>query len=501
MRRSIPILCYHAVDASAGADRALRPPPAWATAWVVLVCALLGFTLDNTHPYQGDETYYIKSAIGMLQAGDLLVPRHEGEVRLQKPILAYWLTALGYTALGISLWGGRVPFLLVAAALLAMVYRLARMLGHDRDAASLSVVLLSSSLLFLLFSRVSMTDLPLALFSTAALYFLCRARSEPAGERRDLTLAYLSMGAGFLAKGPMALLPLTAVTIWVLLAKPADAGPWLRRMSAPRHLVAFLLVASPWYVYLFLAHPDELQSQFTREASENLGPGVVGPFRHLVYYLGALAAYHFPAAGLTAWAWWKNGTAAARASRVRPLAWYAGIGLAVPVLLFAHDRDRYLLPVLPVLSVIMAHVIREAGLMRRARLLAAVATVAQIAGIWAYSYLLGRPLHELAGYWDQHLRGELAVHAAGDREATWALAIAGGRLAPPGDRTPYILAPAEEAGRLPGYEVVRRAARASALVRDGGRLRVKDREYVLLGLRTRPAGPGERQDRPGRDSH
>jgi 4-amino-4-deoxy-L-arabinose transferase-like glycosyltransferase len=169
--------------------------PAKAVIWILLYCALVGLTLDNTHPYQGDEAYYIKSAIGMLKSGHVLLPRFDDTIRLQKPILAYWLTALGYKTFGISLWAGRVLFLLVAAGLLILVYRFALLILPDPEFAYLSVVILSSSMLFVLFSRVSMTDLPLALFSTLALFFLYRGLSMPDRQQRDVLFACLATGA------------------------------------------------------------------------------------------------------------------------------------------------------------------------------------------------------------------------------------------------------------------------------------------------------------------
>ena len=240
--------------------------------WLLLYCLLVGLTLDGTHPYHGDEGYYIKCGVGMIKAGTLLVPQYDGMIRLQKPILTYWLVALGYRVFGISLWAGRLPFLLVAAALLFLVHRLALLIFRDREAARLAAVLLSSSMLFLLFSRVSMTDLPLAMFSTTALYFFCRGLLVPNHSQRDVTFAYLSMGAGFLAKGALALTPLAAVAAYLALARTDGTRMSLRSLLAPRHLLAFASVALPWYAYVSLAYPTLLRTQFRQEVADNLGP-------------------------------------------------------------------------------------------------------------------------------------------------------------------------------------------------------------------------------------
>jgi 4-amino-4-deoxy-L-arabinose transferase-like glycosyltransferase len=465
-----------------GVQRAARlRATGWLAVWIALMCALLGLTLDHTHPYQGDETYYIKSAIGMLRAGNLLVPQYDGVIRLQKPVLAYWMTSLGYAVFGISLWAGRVPFLLAAATLLVLVYRLGRVLFGGGEAARLAVLLVSASTLFLLFSRVSMTDLLLAVCTTAALHFFCRAALAPGQHAHDLTFAYLAMGAGFLAKGALALLPLSAVAAW--LWSTGARGVSLRRLIAPRHLATFAAVAAPWYIYVWLTHPAELQAQLAGEAADNLWPGVSAILGHLAFYAGALLVYQLPAVGLSAWARLKGRVPAAIDPGLLPLAWYAGTCLAAFVLLFAHHRDRYLLPVVPVLALIMARAIERNGLARPAGRLAAVAAVVQIAGIWVSGFVLGQPLHDLVRYWDRNLRGGLAVCAMDDREATWVLAIAGGRLAPCGEGARFVLAPAAHAAERPDDEVLRRAARVSGLTRAHGRFSLRRDEFVLLGPR------------------
>ncbi len=52
------------------------------------------------HP---DERHYTDAAIQMMKSGDYLTPRTlEGELRLKKPLLPYWLVTAGYQAGGVS---------------------------------------------------------------------------------------------------------------------------------------------------------------------------------------------------------------------------------------------------------------------------------------------------------------------------------------------------------------------------------------------------------------
>lgn len=78
--------------------------------WAIVYAVLLAPTLNNTSPYQGDETFYTVSAEHMVRSGDWLVPVYFGEARFQKPILTYLLVASSYALLGVSLWSAACPW-------------------------------------------------------------------------------------------------------------------------------------------------------------------------------------------------------------------------------------------------------------------------------------------------------------------------------------------------------------------------------------------------------
>ncbi len=65
----------------------------------------------------------------MLESGDWAVPRYNGELRLQKPLLPYWLTATSYRLAGVSEAATRLPSVLfgLLSALLLWAWVLAIM--------------------------------------------------------------------------------------------------------------------------------------------------------------------------------------------------------------------------------------------------------------------------------------------------------------------------------------------------------------------------------------
>ena len=89
--------------------------------------------LNNSHPSQGDETFYTVSAMNMIDRGEYLAPFYAGEHRFNKPILTYWIAVSAYKLFGASMWSARVPILLLACLTIFTTYRCALFtLGDSR---------------------------------------------------------------------------------------------------------------------------------------------------------------------------------------------------------------------------------------------------------------------------------------------------------------------------------------------------------------------------------
>lgn len=377
-------------------------------------------------------------------------------------------------------------FLLLATLVLAVVYRFARLLEPDDEFAMLAVVLLSASPLFLLFSRVAMTDLPLTLCSTFALFCLAMARLRPERRARWLDLASLALGAGFASKAVFGLLPLVAILAYLAVARPAGWRALLTAMISPRRLALIALVALPWYAYLAWGHRAELVAQLARE-SEAAGPSGPGALLgRALFYAGVLGGWHIPLVASVGWAIRRRGRAARQLpAAFSPLVAFVVVTLAVLVVAISPRYDRYLLPVLPALALLAAAVVHRAGMTAPVTRLAAVLAVLQVGGVWAHGAIVGRPLHDLVGYWERHLAGDLSPAgispgALPGRETSWALAVSGGRLQPRGFDTPYVLAETTGADHFDGYEIVRKADRLDRVTWSAGRPRVSRKSYALL---------------------
>ncbi len=117
--------------------------------------------------YGPDEPRYADIGRAMAQSGDWVTPRLWGQPWFEKPALLYWMTA---TAFRLGLGPDLAPRLPVAVLSLLFLgffwWRLS--VEWDRRAASYATAMLATSAGWLMYSHVAVTDLPLAVFFSAA---------------------------------------------------------------------------------------------------------------------------------------------------------------------------------------------------------------------------------------------------------------------------------------------------------------------------------------------
>lgn len=251
---------------------------------VPALCLLFFYGLTRAGLVGPDEPRYASIGRQMARSGDWVTPRLWGEPWFEKPPLLYWMTAAGNLAGLAPDLAGRLPVALLSVVFLFFYYWCLKAEFGGR-AALFATMVLATSAAWVAYSRVGVTDLPMAaLFSTAMLLGL---RWLSTGGRRLLALAAFFLGLAVLAKGlvPLALsLPL----FW--------AGR--KRLKDWRHLLPlaiFSLTAAPWYILCTLRNgPVFLNEFFWRHHFDRFSSGVGLHAQPFWYYLPVLIAGLFP---------------------------------------------------------------------------------------------------------------------------------------------------------------------------------------------------------------
>lgn len=225
--------------------------------FLILVAPFVGLPLDP----QPDERRYSIAAAHMMATGDFLAPVSEtGELRLTKPPLTYYYVVAGFGLLGQTLVGAKLFFLVSAAAIVALVYALARALGSSVFTALLAAAMMAGHGLFFTTATQYIPDTPLILGTSCALLGFVHVLKGTA-RPYHLYLAWLGIAWAVLAKG---FLPLILVAIYLVVRKLSKTPRLVRNMS--RHEIAAaslaLLVAAPWFVIVAVSHWDALIAQF-----------------------------------------------------------------------------------------------------------------------------------------------------------------------------------------------------------------------------------------------
>jgi 4-amino-4-deoxy-L-arabinose transferase-like glycosyltransferase len=154
-----------------------------------------------------DEPRFSEATREMMQRGDWIVPWFNGQYRFDKPPLIYWAQMASYKLLGENEFSARLPSALFAAETAVLVFFWARRLTKPQTAFSAAIIF-STSLQMLIHARLAVADMPMIFFSAAAMWSGWElSRPGAAGTRPWWWIFYVSLAFGFLAKGPVAWLP------------------------------------------------------------------------------------------------------------------------------------------------------------------------------------------------------------------------------------------------------------------------------------------------------
>ena len=220
---------------------------------------------------QPDEGRNAEVAREMYESGSWLVPTLNGNAYLDKPAFFFKSAALCFSAFGVTETAARLPSALCGFGVVVLTWLFARRFFTAAVATSPMVVV---------FSRLVIMDMTLALFVVAAIF--AGAMAENAGQTAGLPaqrrpsaprLFWLAIGAAmsgiaFDVKGPVGLvLPVLVLSIWHLVEKRPRA---ILQMLHPLPFVIFWAIALAWFVPLCRARPDFLHYGLVEETINRL---------------------------------------------------------------------------------------------------------------------------------------------------------------------------------------------------------------------------------------
>ena len=352
-----PWLCWarcalpHAADAN-GSFESCRLRDAL---FLVLVLAVAG-AWSARLPLDGHEVFVAQTAQEMLQRGDWLVPYFNGEPRLTKPPLNYWLTAFFAWLSGaghVLPEHARAVSVFAGVGVCALTLAAGRLLfpQQGRIAAG-AALMLASSAGFFTFTHDARSDMLYTLLCMGGVTAFIRAwRRGEGGEPTGWApyLAWSCYGLATLAKGPH--IPALFVLACALFAGYARVpwGKWGELFRPLSGLALFAAIALPWW---WLLRQEVGAEVFA--ASQLSGNLLTGHGKHWFtpYYFYRSLPLMAPWLAPVLAALWSIGRCrpAAETALLLLLAFIPAIALG----LGSQQRPVYILPALPWLFLLLA---------------------------------------------------------------------------------------------------------------------------------------------------
>ncbi len=236
---------------------------------LALVLGLLFCTFLGGRPLSTpDEGRYVEIPREMVATGDWITPHLNGLKYFEKPVFVYWVEAIVIKLAGIQEYFLRLPIALFALLGCLATYAFGRRF-YSRLTGIWAAIVLATSLLYFVFSRLILLDMVFSVFLSGSLFAGLAAvktsLTEGAKRRLWMYLATTCMALAFLTKGLIAGFPLVILVIWALFTQNFSK---LKPLYLPTSILLFLAIVVPWHVLVILENPSFFDFYFIHEHFE-----------------------------------------------------------------------------------------------------------------------------------------------------------------------------------------------------------------------------------------
>jgi 4-amino-4-deoxy-L-arabinose transferase-like glycosyltransferase len=305
-----------------------------------------------------DEPRYAQVAREMFVTGDLITPTLGHHTWFEKPALLYWMIVASFKVFGVNEWAARFGPALCGLLTIAAVWFVGREIDREepRGFAFWSVVVTSSCLGLIVFSRAASFDVVITMTSTWALAFFLL--HELRNKRSFLAGFYVFVGISLLAKGLVGIvIPFGVVGLYYVLRRTWPSRSVILSLFWGMPLA--LAVSAIWYGPVIARHGwtfiDEffVQHHFARYVSNKYHHPQPIYFYPVIIMMLALPWTPYLIAALAkvrSWKW--GGDDSLSIVRVFSLAW-----LLLPIVFFSFSGSKlpgYVLPVIPAIALLVS---------------------------------------------------------------------------------------------------------------------------------------------------
>ena len=330
----------------------------WLAAAVIIVIAAFSFNLAGYPLLDPDEGRNAEVAREMAESNDYVLPQLNGLPYLDKPILFFFVDALGMEILGPTVFAARLPALLFTLMTLGLVGWFAEH-AIGRGAGWVASLATATTPLTLGFSRTVIFDSTLTFFVVLSVIAFFKA-SETRPRDQDVThrdhaywwtvVAWCAIAMGVLTKGPIGIaLPLLVAIPFAIWRKSQ------RKLVNPIAMLSFVAILLPWILAMTARIPDFLEYVLVTETLARLTTDEMHRTGPLWYFLPILFAGSLPWSVVVIGGLRKR--TPPRDSPKRPFFIFLLLWILVPLVFFSlsqSKRPQYVLPLIPAIGLLVA---------------------------------------------------------------------------------------------------------------------------------------------------
>ena len=315
---------------------------------------LFFFKLGDRSLRNPDEGRYAEIAKEMVLRHDWIEPKLYGIDYLKKPVLFYWLLALSFKVFGFNEFAARfVPALFGVLGVL-MTFCFAKRI-FDTKTGFYAALILTTNFWYLQVGRYLLIDMVFSFLTVASLYAFYLARTEDRHRRIYNLLFYAAVSLAFLAKG-VAGIAIPGVAVILFMAVRRQFFKILSEMDLAAGALVFSAIVLPWFIQISLKKPEFIKVFFFHEHWTRF---ISSEFEHQEPWY-----YYFAATPILLVPWVLFPAPLVRGFSVlkeknrggAPLfLWMSGLGLIVFFSLSRAKLPTYILPSVPLFSVLFGY--------------------------------------------------------------------------------------------------------------------------------------------------
>jgi 4-amino-4-deoxy-L-arabinose transferase-like glycosyltransferase len=209
-----------------------------------------------------DEPRFAEASREMIQRGNYIVPYFNNQLRLDKPPLTYWAQVASYHVFGENDFAARLPSAIAAALTALSIFGWATRTGGEK-LGWWAAIIFTLSLQTFVHAKAAVADMWLVLFVMVAHWAGFELLERPtlnaqrsahnqgaspwkppsAIWKSPFLVFYLALALGFLAKGPIAWIPLLTVAVVIIYTRDWQL---LGRLKVIRGILLTLVVVALW---------------------------------------------------------------------------------------------------------------------------------------------------------------------------------------------------------------------------------------------------------------